>query len=303
MILADSTLSGFASVRASDDELALHDWPLPADWPTRGTALIVHGLGEHAGRYEHVVQQLNQWGYSVRAYDQYGHGESSGARGQLPSNDRLVNDLAAVIDDTRRGMDDRLPLVLVGHDLGALVAARMVALQQRRVEALVLSSPAFGLPFTAVQRTLLRPLHRLLPQRLVYRELYAGQRSHDPDVAAALRADPLKHEYLSARLAHFIVSAGAAVVQAAPRWSVPTLLLYAGLDRMVDVAATQAFVQHAPPAVVQARLYPMHYHELFNELDRAMVFDAMGEWLRAQRPLIRVGSALAVPVAQDIKTG
>lgn len=302
-MLADSTLSGFASAQAADDELALYDWPLPAEWPTRGAALIVHGLGEHAGRYEHVVQQLNQWGYSVRAYDQYGHGQSSGARGHLPSHDRLVNDLAAIIDDTRRGMDDRLPLVLVGHGLGALVAARLVEQQLRRVDALVLSSPVFGLPVTLVQRTLLRPLHRLLPQRLVCRELYAGQRSHDPDVAAALRADPLKHEYLSARLAHFIVSAGAAVVQAAPRWSVPTLLLYAGLDRMVDVGATQAFAQHAPPALVQTRLYPMHYHELFNELDRAMVFEAMGEWLRAQRPLSRLGSAPGLPTPKDIKIG
>lgn len=296
MRLADSTLSGFATAQAADDELAIHDWPLPADWPTRGVALIVHGLGEHAGRYQGVAQQLNQWGYSVRAYDQYGHGESSGPRGHLPDDDRLVNDLAAVIDDTRTRMDDDLPLVLVGHGMGGAVAARLVAQQLRRVDALVLSSPAFGLPLTLVKRALLRPLHRLAPQLRVCRGADAQHRSHDPEVASALHADPLMHDHISVRMAHFITSAGAGVVQAAPRWNVPTLLLYAGLDRMVDLAATQAFVQHAPPGVVQARLYPMHYHELFNELDCAMVFEPMGEWLRARRPLTRMeNSRPAVP--------
>ena len=109
---SDSTLSHFAS--AHGDALALHDWPLSAGWPTRGVVLLVHGLGEHVGRYMHVADRLNQWGFSVRGYDQYGHGESAGIRGELPTDDQLLTDLAAVIDDTRIRMDDRLPLILLG---------------------------------------------------------------------------------------------------------------------------------------------------------------------------------------------
>ena len=110
-----------------DDNLVLHDWPLPVGGPIRGQVLLVHGLGEHVGRYVHVADQLNQWGFSVRGYDQYGHGESAGLRGELPTDDKLLDDLATVIDDTRARMDDRLPLILLGHSMGGLVAAQLVA--------------------------------------------------------------------------------------------------------------------------------------------------------------------------------
>lgn len=121
--------------------MSLHDWPLSIGSPTRGQVLLVHGLGEHIGHYTELADRLNQWGFAVRGYDQYGHGESSGGRGELPQEDRLVTDLAAVIDDTRARLDDRLPLILLGHCLGALVAARLVSQKLRRVEGLVLSSP------------------------------------------------------------------------------------------------------------------------------------------------------------------
>ena len=77
------------------------------------------------GRYVHVADQLNKWGFSVRGYDQYGHGESAGLRGELPTDDKLLDDLATVIDDTRARMDDRLPLILLGHSMGGLVAAQV----------------------------------------------------------------------------------------------------------------------------------------------------------------------------------
>ena len=79
--LTESTLSTFT---ASDgDNLAVQDWPLPDGVAVRGTVLVVHGLGEHAGRYEHVAERLNSWGYTVRGYDHYGHGDSDGVRGAL----------------------------------------------------------------------------------------------------------------------------------------------------------------------------------------------------------------------------
>ncbi|HOK13159.1 MAG TPA: alpha/beta hydrolase, partial [Ottowia sp.] len=108
----DSTWSQFVSTHG--ESLALHDWPLSAGGTARGVVLLVHGLGEHVGRYQHVADRLNQWGFSVRGYDQYGHGESAGVRGDLPADDRLLTDLASIIDDTRARMDDRLPLILLG---------------------------------------------------------------------------------------------------------------------------------------------------------------------------------------------
>ena len=109
---------------STDDGLPLflHDWPHAAP---RGTVLIVHGLGEHGGRYAHVAAQLNAWGWRVMAHDHRGHGRSGGERGRIASDDALQRDLSLVIDAARAGSTG--PLLLLGHSMGGLIAARFVA--------------------------------------------------------------------------------------------------------------------------------------------------------------------------------
>ena len=289
----DSTLSSFVSTQG--ESLALHDWPLSAGWPIRGVVLLVHGLGEHVGRYVHVADRLNQWGFSVRGYDQYGHGESAGLRGELPTDDKLLDDLATVIDDTRARMDDRLPLILLGHSMGGLVAAQLVSLKLRRVDALVLSSPAFDLGLSVMQKALMSSLYRIAPGARVGNGVEPRYLSHDLAMVDAYRADRLVHDRISARLAHFIDSAGAAVLKRAPRWKVPTLLLYAGQDMVVRPAGSHAFASAAPPEWVTAHAYPMHYHELFNELDSAPVFEVLREWLVQRFPPVALEHAGELP--------
>jgi alpha-beta hydrolase superfamily lysophospholipase len=259
--------------------LAAFDWPIPTGAPTRGTVLLVHSLGEHMGRYFHLAKQLNDWGFSVRGYDQYGHGASPGIRGTLPSDDRLLSDLVAVIDDTRASMDDRMPLIVLGHAVGGLVAARLVSLKLRQVDALVLSSPALQLKLGALRGTLVNSLHRFAPQARMGHGRQLNGLSHDPQLLESYRQDPLVHDRMSLRLAHFITSAGPAVLALAKQWSVPTLLLYAGQDNMVGIDGSTAFARAAPADVVTSQLFPMHYHDLFNELDNAPVFEALGRWL------------------------
>src|SRR5512140_2238510 len=125
--------------------LHLHAWPCAAP---RGTVLLVHGLGDHGGRYDHVATALNGWGWSVIAHDHRGHGRSGGARGRIDRDDALLTDLALVIDAVRTQHTGRL--VLLGHSMGGLVASRFAAealrpepaAWSREVNALVLSSPA-----------------------------------------------------------------------------------------------------------------------------------------------------------------
>jgi alpha-beta hydrolase superfamily lysophospholipase len=212
-----------------------------------------------------VADRLNQWGFSVRGYDQYGHGESAGVRGDLPADDRLLTDLASIIDDTRARMDDRLPLILLGHSMGGLVAARLVSLKLRRVDALVLSSPALDAGLSVMQKALAASLWRLAPRARVANGIDPRVLSRDPAAVQAYQADPLVHDRISARLAHFIATAGPAVLQRAPRWKLPTLLLYAGQDRAVAPAGSAAFARAAPAEWVTAHAFPLHYHELFNE--------------------------------------
>lgn len=280
---ADFTLTAYT---ASDGEnLAVYDWPLADARPQRGTVLLVHGLGEYAGRYHAVAHHLNAWGFAVRAYDQYGHGQSGGPRGGLNHDMRLLDDLADMVDAARAHTPEGLPLVLLGHSMGGLVAARFVAMHLRPVDALVLSSPALDPGLHAVQKILLATLPRVAPNLRVGNGLEARYISHDPAVVAAYESDPLCHDRISARLARFIAEAGPATVARAAHWQVPTLLMWAGADRLVNPAGSRAFAAAAPDRVVQSRCFEGLYHELFNELDAAPVFEVLQRWLEKHAPV------------------
>ena len=279
--LPESTLSPYT---ASDGEnLAVQDWPLPH---ARATVLLVHGLGEHAGRYDALARRLNGWGFAVRGYDHFGHGDSAGPRGGLTSDGRLTADLADLIDATRARMRPGEPLVLLGHSMGGLVAADLVAHSVARglrpVDALVLSSPALAAFLNPVQKLLLATLPRLAPNLRVGNGLNPEHLSHDAAVVAAYRADRRCHDRISARLARYIAEAGPATVACAPQWAVPTLLLWGEADRIVNPAGSRAFAAAAPAAVVAAHGFAGLYHEIFNELHAEPVFAALEQWLDAR---------------------
>ena len=261
--------------------LALYDWAMPASKPL-GTVILVHGLGEHAGRYGEVAAHLHQWGFAVRAYDQQGHGQSEGARGDMLRPGSLQADLCRVIDDTRQHPSlQGTPLILLGHSMGGLVVARTLAEGLRPVDAAVLSSPALGAFPNFFQKMLLASLPRVLPHLRVDNGLKPEFVSRDPDVVKAYKADPLVHRRISAGLAAWILTQGAQTLADARHWQVPTLLLYAGQDRLVNAQASADFARAAPAAVLQAECFEAMYHEIFNDLYRAQVFTALKRWLLA----------------------
>jgi alpha-beta hydrolase superfamily lysophospholipase len=268
--------------------LAMQDHSHTNGQTYRGQIVLVHGLGEHMGRYQHVIQHLNDGGFAVRTYDQYGHGQSSGKRGCLPSENRLLDDLALVIDDTRRHMAahnhanaplTHTPLILLGHSMGGLVVARFVSLNLRPVDALVLSSPALGAKLKSIDKLLLAILPTVAPNLAVANGLDANKISHNPEVVKAYLADPLIHNKISPRLGKWIMDNGAATLQLASTWSVPTLLMYAGQDKLVDPAASRRFTGLVPQSLLQSTCYEDLYHEIFNEVDSKPVFEELRAWL------------------------
>lgn len=266
--------------------IALYDWPLPGRRRPRAVVLIVHGLGEHAWRYDPLAQRLNEWGFAVRAYDQRGHGDSGGQRGVLPDDDALIEDLYEVVDDTQRHLAQpwACPLILLGHSMGGLVAASFVQRGLAPVDALVLSSPAFDAGLGALQKRLIALLYRWAPNLTVSNGLDARRISHDPAVVKAYQQDKRVHDRISARLARFIAANGPAVVAAAPTWQVPTLLLYAGADHLVRPDGSRAFAAMAPRAVLVHQCLQGQYHEIFNEADPSAAYSALKTWLDGLAP-------------------
>ena len=268
--------------------LQLREWLLADPRGARGTVLVVHGLGDHIGRYTHVAARLNGWGWNVAGYDQRGHGRSEGARGQLGTGDALLSDLSAVIDAVRAAHNG--PLVLLGHSMGGLVAARLCAEGlaaspapwYRAVDALVLSSPALDAGMNAAQKLLLAVLGPLAPNLAVNNGLRPEWISRDPAVVKAYMADPLVHDRVTPRLVRFIVDGGQHARRHAARWLVPTLLLYAGSDRCVAPHGSAEFARAAPKASLVAREFKPLFHEIFNEPEQGDVFAVLGAWLAAR---------------------
>lgn len=265
--------------------LALYDWPLPMRWRPRGVVLIVHGLGEHAWRYDALAQQLNEWGFAVRAYDQRGHGDSAGPHGVIPYEEALLDDLHELVEDTRHHIATpwSCPLILLGHSMGGLVASayvqRHLGAARPLVDALVLSSPALDPGLNWLQSRLVALMMRIAPDMALGNGLDAGRISHSPDVVQAYQRDRLVHDRITARLARFIQSRGARVLAAAPQWNLPTLLMYAGDDRLVDPRGSRRFAATAPSRWVHARCFEGLYHEIFNEADPAPVLETLHTWL------------------------
>ncbi|MDZ7631677.1 MAG: alpha/beta hydrolase [Gemmatimonadaceae bacterium] len=255
--------------------LALQQWA-PAS-AAIGTIVIAHGLGEHVGRYAQLAGELTGAGWLVRAADHRGHGRSPGVRGAIPAEESVRDDLIEQLVAARA--TTRGPVVLLGHSMGGAFAAWAIAHQPDAADALILSSPALVADLSAVQRALMNTMRHVAPNLTVGNGLDVSFISHDRAVIDAYTTDPLVHDRVSSRLARAIMTAGAAARGAAAQWRTPTLLIYAGDDRLVNPRGSQAFAASAPAGVVTARRFDGFYHELFNETERARPVRAVLDWL------------------------
>jgi alpha-beta hydrolase superfamily lysophospholipase len=273
-------------------ELFVQTWPANrlGAGAGRGLVVLVHGLGEHCGRYEHVAQRLAAQGFDVVGYDHRGHGRSPGQRGGAPAHDTLCADLGRVLAAARREFGG--PVVLLGHSLGGLVAGRFVAeglastpaAWWQPVDVLMMSSPALDPGTNALQKFLLATMAPMLPHLAVGNGLKPDWISHDKAVVKAYVDDPMVHDRITGRLGMFVAKEGPAVIAAAPRWKTPTLLMWAGADRCVAPAGSAAFAAAAPKAVVTTRPWPGLFHEIFNEPEQEQVLGALDSWLATAAP-------------------
>ena len=169
--------------------LLIRHWPVESGEPW-AAMLLVHGLAEHSGRYEHVGAQLAESGIETHAYDQRGFGASGGARASVDRWSQLHDDLEERLAGLRSTAPKR-PLVLFGHSLGGLVSLGYVLDARARPDLLVLSAPAIGASVPLWQRLLVGSLRRVAPGLLLSNRLDTNVLSSDPEIRATYVADPL----------------------------------------------------------------------------------------------------------------
>ena len=248
-------------------------------------ALLVHGLAEHSGRYDHVARHFAARGYASHAIDLRGHGRSPGPRVHVDSFDPWLDDVKAGLVLVRRAHPG-VPVVVVGHSQGGLVVLLQALRDPDDRAATVVSSPLLGVapasrPGRAL-RTVTRLLMRFAPRLLVPNKVDPATLSHDPAVGRAYVADPLVSRKVSAGWFRALQRAFAEAHAGAGGWTSPLLVLASRGDQLVDADATARWVAAAPAAHVSSVFWDDLYHELFNEVAKDDVFAAMERWLDAR---------------------
>ncbi len=248
---------------------------------SRGVYLL-HGIGEHAGRYERLAIRLTELGYEVGAHDHPGHGQSSGKRGVLESNQQLET-CAAEQFEAFTSETGAIPY-LFGHSLGGLVATSMLFNHNVKVAGLLLSVPAYAPLISNGNKVKLAILNIIAPrfaQELPYNAHYL---THDGQEQERARSDPLNHRYKSASIVNWLVETGKQCIEQANKLDVNTLMLVAGEDLVVDAQGIRDFINSAPKQLITERFYPDYRHEVLNETPerRQQVLVDIEQWLANQ---------------------
>jgi len=234
---------------------------------TKAVLLFVHGLAEHSGRYGHVMEYFASLGFDCWAFDFRGHGESPGLRVHVDRFDDYLNDLHAVHSLVRTANPEQ-PLFLIGHSQGGLITLRYTLTYPEGLEAVVVSSPFLGVHPDSRPNVLLRMSAHLLsivaPRLMLSKPPDAALLSHDPAVGEAYLADPLTSRSVSARWFTEVMAAHRNTYDRAGDLKIRTLVMQSGDDRLADPAATRAWVDSAPPDLVDFVQWDGFYHEMFN---------------------------------------
>ena len=276
------------------DKLELHwrAW-LPSGKP-RAIFFIVHGLFEHLERYEVAADHLRSLGYACWAIDLRGHGRSGGRRVHVRHFDDYTHDVEAGLREARQHHPD-VPIILFGHSMGGVVAIRYAIDHGDELHGLVLSSPGLEPHPDSTPpgwlAALGRGISKIAPGFLIESNLNADFVSRRAAVVSDYRADPLIGSKVSARWFTAYEAARDDAYERADSLAVPTLLLLAGADQLVDPEAARAWSHLLPKDAIRTRTWPDCYHELLNEEESLEVLDEIESWLEEHVPAAQNGGS------------
>ncbi len=258
-------------------------------WLPEGEAkaalVIVHGLGEHSGRYMNVVNRFVPRGYAVYGIDHLGHGRSDGQRLYVERFTDYTEPLRAFFELVRSGQPGK-PAFLVGHSMGGLIGALYLTSHQAGLAGAVLSGPAVKPPGTIPKAVIFagRVLSLLMPRKGLV-PLQAGEVSRDPAVVEAYLADPLVcKEKITARLGAEMLGAMERIQAEAERITLPILILQGGADKLVDPAGARLLCDAVSSPDKKLIVYDGLYHEVFNEPEHDRVLADVEAWLEGHLP-------------------
>jgi acylglycerol lipase len=267
------------SFTAADGLTIYHQSWLP-DGDARAVVILVHGLGEHSGRYQHVAERLVDAGYAVHTLDHRGHGKSEGTRAFVKSYDEFMADL----EQYRTSVEEQhpgLPVVMLGHSMGGNLAMSHALTNQDGLAALALSGAALkpGADLSGVQLKVFSLIAKVAPG-FRPQGLSADAISRDPAVVEAYRNDPLVYTgKISAGLGAALIGAMQSFPDRYTTLRLPIWIGHGTEDQLTDIEGSRQLERQATNAAVTAHYYDGLYHEIFNEPEQDQVLDDLVGWL------------------------
>lgn len=243
----------------------------------KGAVILVHGLNEHAGRYEHVIECLND-DFSVFLFDHRGHGRSDGARSHVNAFSEYVDDLHHFVTMHKKHQ----PLFVVGHSMGGQVVLNYLHSYPKDPIAGFVTSSAnirVKIKINALKRFLGVKLSNHVPRLKLPNDIDPKWVCSDPVVVNCYKNDPLIGKNISVKLAAEILKNQEEILNYAPKIKIPALMMHAGDDRICDKAGSEDFFERLASKDKELVIYEGMYHEIFNEIENDMVLEKLKSWL------------------------
>ncbi|MEL6673833.1 MAG: lysophospholipase [Bacteroidota bacterium] len=242
--------------------------------------VLVHGHGEHSGRYAHVADFFNQQGYALIGMDLHGHGQTAGKRGHAPSYDAMLDSVAQLVQEAAQKVPG-VPVFMYGHSMGGNIALNYVMRREHQLAGLILSSPWLRLAFTpsSVDVFLAKMMINLYPSFTQSTKLDASAISQIPEEVKKYQDDPLIHDMVSPVMYLGTHQAGLWALEHANSLKTPTLIVHGTGDRLTSWEASQEFSKQAPQNLMTFKTWEGLFHEMHYEAKRDEVFSTYAEWL------------------------
>lgn len=245
----------------------------------KGVIAIVHGLGDHSGRYSSWARRFNEQHYGVISIDLRGHGKSEGKRGHASRYKNLLKDVEVLVQKAIYFFPN-IPVFLYGHSLGGNLAINYILSGNEKPYGLIVTSPwlKLAMPITPLELMLASAVRYLYPSLLVNNKVNPANLSHDLEECRMYREDDLVHDRISVRLFFDIQRHGLLAQKSIYKINIPLLVMHGDKDRVTSHEASQEFVQNTSKKTT-FRIFRGMYHELHHELNNDEVFHFIHEWL------------------------
>jgi len=246
----------------------------------KGIVNLVHGLGEHSGRYAHVAEALTKAGYNLIGFDLRGHGLSEGPLGHTPDYEHIMDDVALFMQKSNEFFGSDHPNFLYGHSLGGSIVLNYALRQKPNLNGVISTDPALRLSFEPpkIKLVLGKIMANLMPTFSMNNALDVNALARDAAIVKAYQDDVLVHDRLSAKLVMELFDSGKYALEHTADWTLPLLLMHGSEDRISSCQASEEFAQKAGD-IVTFKQWDGFYHEIHNDFGKEEVIAFMIDWL------------------------